>query len=192
MKKTVIIGNLGQDAQVKTTQQGQAFSSFTVAVSEKRNGQETTTTWFSCSGWGERFTGSLVQYLKKGTKVYLEGNYSPAIYQRNDGTSDISHNFMVNHIELLGGGQQSTGQQAAAPAPQGFPPAQHAAQAPQGFPPAQHAAPAAQGFPPAQDMPFPNQQQRAAEPMNTSQRLAQQQPFPSTPGSGHSDDDLPF
>lgn len=181
MKKTVIIGNLGQDAQVKTTQQGQAFSSFTVAVTEKRNGQETTT-WFSCSGWGERFTGSLVQYLKKGTKVYLEGNYSPAIYQRNDGTSDISHNFMVNHIELLGGQQ---GQGA---------PAQAAAPAPQGFPAAQAAAPAAQGFPAAQGMPFPNQQQRAPEPMmSTSQRLAQQPVYPSTPGSGHSDDqDLPF
>jgi single-strand DNA-binding protein len=168
MKKTVIIGNLGQDAQVKTTQQGQAFSSFTVAVTEKRNGQETTT-WFSCSGWGERFTGNLVQYLKKGTKVYLEGNYSPAIYQRNDGTNDISHNFMVNHIELLGGQQ---GQGA----------------------PAQAAAPASQGFPAAQGMPFPNQQQRAPEPMmNTSQRLSQQPVYPSTPGSGHSDDqDLPF
>lgn len=180
MKKTVIIGNLGQDAQVKTTQQGQAFSSFTVAVTEKRNGQETTT-WFSCSGWGERFTGSLVQYLKKGTKVYLEGNYSPAIYQRNDGTNDISHNFMVNHIELLGGQQgQGAPSQAAAPAPQGFPAAQAA-------------APAPQGFPTAQGMPFPNQQQRAPEPMmNTSQRLAQQPVYPSTPGSGHSDDDLPF
>lgn len=183
MKKTVIIGNLGQDAQVKTTQQGQAFSSFTVAVSERRNGQETTT-WFSCSGWGERFTGSLVQYLKKGTKVYLEGNYSPAIYQRNDGTNDISHNFMVNHIELLGG-QQAQGAPAQAPGQQA------AAPAPQGFPPAQHAAPAMQA--PAQDMPFPNQQQRidALAMMNTSEKLAGQPVYPSTPGSGHSDD-APF
>jgi single-strand DNA-binding protein len=179
MKKTVIIGNLGQDAQVKTTQQGQAFSSFTVAVSEKRNGQETTT-WFSCSGWGDRFTGNLVQYLKKGTKVYLEGNYSPAIYQRNDGTNDISHNFMVNHIELLGGQQ---GQGA---------PAQPAAAAPQSFPPSQPAAPAMQA--PAHDTPFPNQQQRTEAPamMNTSEKLAGQPAYPSTPGSGHSDDDLPF
>jgi len=164
MKKTVIIGNLGQDAQIKTTQQGAQYLSFTVAVSEKRSGQETTT-WFSCSGWGDRFvTGQLGQYLRKGTKVYIEGNYSPSLFQRQDGTTDISHNLMVNQLELLGSAPQATGQPAAAPAP---------------------AAPAAA---PAAPTSWPAAQQGV--PQNTSQKLAQQ-PDPWTPGSGHSDD-MPF
>ncbi len=115
MKKTVIIGNLGQDAQIKATQQGKQYLSFSVAVTEKRSGQETTT-WFSCSGWGDRFvTSQLGQYLKKGTKVYIEGNYTPSMFQRQDGSMDISHNLMVDQIELLGGAPQQ-----AAPAAQNF------------------------------------------------------------------------
>ena len=169
MKKTVIIGNLGQDAQIKATQQGTQYLAFSVAVTEKRNGQETTT-WFSCSGWGERFvSGQLGQYLKKGTKVYIEGNYSPSLFQRQDGTTDISHNLMVNQLELLGGATQAPGQQAAAPAPQESPASKHAGwSVPQGYPVPQAAAPAMQ---------------------STSDKLRE---F-GTPGSGHSDDqDLPF
>lgn len=164
MKKTVIIGNLGQDAQVKTTQQGAQYLAFNVAVTEKRNGQETTT-WFSCSGWGERFvSGQLGQYLKKGTKVYIEGNYSPSLFQRQDGTTDISHNLMVNQLELLGGAPQAQGQQAAAPAPAADPQPAMQTRAPQPM----AAAPAMQ---------------------STSDKLRE---F-GTPGSGYSDDqDLPF
>jgi single-strand DNA-binding protein len=168
MKKTVIIGNLGQDAQVKATQQGTQYLSFSVAVTEKRKGQETTT-WFSCSGWGERFvTSQLGQYLKKGTKVYIEGNYTPSLFQRQDGTTDISHNLMVDQIELLGGAPQQ-----AAPAAQNFGQDQQPAMQ-------TRTAPAAQ----------PVQSPTYAQPMqNTSDKLQQ---F-GTPGSGHSDDqDLPF
>jgi len=178
MKKTVIIGNLGQDAQVKTTQQGQQFLGFTVAVSEKRNGQESTT-WFSCSAWGERFvTGPVGQYLKKGTKVYLEGNYNPSLFNAQDGSVQISHNFMVNQLELLGGAPQQ-------------------------------AEPIAQtmGHPMAQPMAaIPNQAVRTPELVSASQKIAAanvsmngqfavpaQQPLYSAPGSGHTDDqDLPF
>lgn len=166
MKKTVIIGNLGQDAQVKTTQQGAQYLAFNVAVTEKRKGQETTT-WFSCSGWGERFTTTLAQYLKKGTKVYVEGNYTPSMFQRNDGTTDISHNLMVDQIEFLGSAPQATGQQASAPAP-------------------------AADLQPAMQTRAPQQMAAAPAMQNTSDKLRQ---F-GTPGSGHSDDqnddDLPF
>lgn len=169
MKKTVIIGNLGQDAQVKTTQQGAQYLAFTVAVSEKRNGQETTT-WFSCYGWGERFvTGQLGQYLRKGTKVYIEGNYSPSLFQRQDGTTDISHNMMVNQIELLGSAPQQAAPQQAAP-----------------ITPPLGAAPMAASSPfvgSPQQYPVQNQQFRQNEPMHAV----------STPGSGHTDDqDLTF
>lgn len=177
MKKTVIIGNLGQDAQVRQTQQGKQYLAFTVAVSEKSNGQETTT-WFSCSGWGERFTtGRLMEFLKKGTKIYIEGNYSPSLYQRQDGSMDISHNLMVNQIELLGSApQQQYPAQQAAPAAQ--PMAQTVAQ------------PQPQQF--AQPMANPNQAFRGAEPISTSQKIAAQNAG-WTPGSGHTDDaDIPF
>ncbi len=122
MNKTVIIGNLGQDAQVRTTEGGKSFLSFSVAVSEKR-GDQSHTTWFSCSGWGERFTaGRLAEFLKSGTKVYIEGKYAPSLFNRQDGSVDISHNLMVNQIELLSAAPQAPvaqaiAGQAATPAP---------------------------------------------------------------------------
>lgn len=119
----MIIGNLGQDAQVRQTQQGKQFLSFSVAVSEKK-GEERVTRWFSCSAWGDRYvTGGIVQYLKSGTKVFIEGKYEPSIYNRQDGSVDISHNIMVANIELISVAQQNT---VAAP---GTPVAQPHAQA---------------------------------------------------------------
>lgn len=191
MKKTVIIGNIGQDAQVKTTQSGKQLASFTVAVSEKI-GQQEQTTWFNCSGWGDRFTGTLVQYLRKGTKVYIEGNYSPRMFQRTDGSMDISHDLMVNHIELLGGQQQQ--QQPVQPQPQYQQPA----------PQPQYQQQPAQPQPQFQQPVQPQFQQPA--PMSSSEKIQGwqngtvaapagypvQQP---NPGSGHKDDfnnDPPF
>lgn len=114
MNKTVIIGNLGQDAQVRQTQDGKSFLSFSVAVSEKR-GDQSQTTWFSCSAWGERFVnGRLVEFLKSGTKVYIEGKYAPSIFSRQDGSMDISHNLMVNQVELLSAAAQAPVAQALA------------------------------------------------------------------------------
>lgn len=173
MKKTVIIGNLGQDAQVKQTQTGQQFLGFTVAVSEKRNGQESTT-WFSCSAWGDRFvTGAVGQYLKKGTKVYLEGNYNPSLFNAQDGSVQISHNLMVNQIELLGSVPQGQPQQTAQQ-------------------PVQAQAPIQQ--PVQQSAQQPVYQQQATTFQNPTQPIY-------TPGSGHrddmanagvTDDDIPF
>lgn len=124
MNKTVIIGNLGHDAQVRQTQDGKYFLSFSVAVSEKR-GDQSQTTWFSCSAWGDRFVGGrLGEFLKSGTKVYIEGKYAPSLFNRQDGTVDISHNLMVNQIELLSAAPQAPVAQAIAQQPQAAQPAQ--------------------------------------------------------------------
>jgi single-strand DNA-binding protein len=100
MKKTIVIGNLGNLADVKYTGDGKPYITFSVAVSEKvKDGEKTT--WFNCVGWGERYSGGILPYLKKGTKVYLEGNYTPRLYTTNAGSQAISHDITVSHIELL-------------------------------------------------------------------------------------------
>jgi single-strand DNA-binding protein len=187
MQKTVIIGNLGQDAQVKTTQQGAQYLAFSVAVSEKRNQQEVTT-WFSCSGWGERFLGAIVPHLKKGTKVYIEGKYQPSLYTQQDGTIVISHNLMINHIELLGGVQQ---QQGVAQPQQGVAQPQQPNTAVQ-RPVANVAQPVANV---AQPKPQPaynpyTAQAHAAQQANGNPVQGANQGW--TAGSGHSDDNFQF
>lgn len=74
MKKIIIIGNLGKDAEARQTAYGKTFYTFSVAVSEKyvnqKNEEVEETTWFECL----TSKSKLAQYLKKGKKVYIEGN----------------------------------------------------------------------------------------------------------------------
>lgn len=100
MNKTIITGNLGSDAEIKQTKEGRTYLSFSVAVSD---GKDKPTTWFNASAWSERFTTSkLIEYMKKGTKVLVDGKYVPTAWVREDGTPDVSHNILVNDIELMG------------------------------------------------------------------------------------------
>ena len=100
MNKTIITGNLGSDAEIKQTKEGRQYLSFSVAVSD---GKDKPTTWFSASAWADRFINSkLIDYMKKGTKVLVDGKYVPTAWSREDGTPDVSHNILVNDIELMG------------------------------------------------------------------------------------------
>lgn len=106
MNKTIVTGNLGRDAEIKTTKGGKDFIAFSVANTEKRAGEDVTT-WFGCSIFNEKMVaGTIIKYLTKGKKVLIEGSYSPSTWAREDGTVEISHNFLVYNIELFGGNDQ--------------------------------------------------------------------------------------
>jgi single-strand DNA-binding protein len=74
MKSITIAGNIGKDAEIRTTQGGETITSFNVAV-EERNGQDKRSLWFTCSLWGKRGT-ALAQYLTKGGKVSVSGDFT--------------------------------------------------------------------------------------------------------------------
>ena len=100
MYKSVIIGHIGQDATYKDFN-GTRFISFSVAHSERfkdANGETVErTTWFSCLKRGE---SKIIEYLKKGTLIYLEGSPTHRIYEQN-GKPQIGNNLNVLRIELL-------------------------------------------------------------------------------------------
>lgn len=111
MQKTIIIGNVGQDAELKTIDSG-SFYSFTVAVNDKEN-----TTWFSIAA-SSRFEKA-APYLKKGTKVYIEGKYTPKLYTNKDGQQVVSHSLSMYQVELLGSNVPSTKPDSVSPEPSG-------------------------------------------------------------------------
>lgn len=94
-----VIGNLGNDAEIKNIN-GKEVVSFNVAHSEKYNGQENTT-WVSVLWYGNG--GNLVQYLKKGAKVFVRGRLSVNIYQTRDGRWNAGVNLTATEINLCGG-----------------------------------------------------------------------------------------
>lgn len=113
MLKMQIIGNLGKDAEVKQTQAGQTIINFSVAHSYKKQGQDATV-WVDVSKFVEQGqTTAIAQYLKKGTKVYVEGMPSANGWTGQDGTVNASLRLTAYQIELLGGQAQAQPQAQA-------------------------------------------------------------------------------
>ena len=121
MLKVEIIGNIGNDAVVKDFN-GKKYIAFNVAHSEKyKDAQGNTvekTTWVSVLKPGE---SNVVQYLKKGTGVYICGDLSVKSYQDNTGRWQTGVNCLAREVQLLPGGkrEQNPTQQANTPQPQG-------------------------------------------------------------------------
>jgi single-strand DNA-binding protein len=71
MNNIVIIGRLGQDPELKTTQSGKQVCNFSVAVNEGY-GENKKTVWFNCVLW-EKTAEVAAKYLKKGSQACVRG-----------------------------------------------------------------------------------------------------------------------
>jgi len=102
MMKLTITGHIGQDATVKEWN-GQHFIAFSVANTESytdgNNVKHETTEWVSCLKRIKEGSG-LVQYMKKGTKVFVEGALSKKMFDKN-GQRECGLNCNVSYLELL-------------------------------------------------------------------------------------------
>ena len=96
MKTITIAGNIGKDAETRTTPMGDSVTSWTVAV-EDRQGKEKATLWFDCSLWGKRGV-ALQPYLTKGGKVCVAGDLSKREY---DGKTYLT--IRADQVTLMGG-----------------------------------------------------------------------------------------
>lgn len=121
-QKLIIAGNLGKDPELKFIQSGDAVTSFSVATNRKytdKTGQKVDeTTWFRVSVWGKQ-AESCNQYLKKGSKVLVEGRLNadkatggPRIFQRQDGTQGASFEITAESVRFFG---SSDGEKHAEP-----------------------------------------------------------------------------
>lgn len=91
-----VIGNLGRDAQTKQISD-RSYVSFDVAH-EQRNGENRETVWVSVLWYGNG--GNLVQYLKRGAKVFVRGRLVPGIYTGRDGVARLSLSLMATEVHM--------------------------------------------------------------------------------------------
>ena len=104
MQKLSIIGNLGQDATEKAFSDGKKVINFSVAVSngKTKEGAERPSSWFNCQLWIEKDQSSKIKdFLKSGTKVYLEGTPKAEAYLDKEGKAIASIVLVVSYRELL-------------------------------------------------------------------------------------------
>lgn len=95
LNKATLIGNLGRDPEVRTTQGGKQVVTFNVATSESwkdaRSGERVEKTeWHRVVIWNEGLGTIAEQYLAKGSKVYVEGKLVTNKYTGNDGVERYS------------------------------------------------------------------------------------------------------
>lgn len=103
MLKSILIGNLGADAEVKSAN-GREFVTFRVAHSWNFTSQDGTTNsgtiWVDCIGNNLK---GVVEYLKKGTQVYVEGNVSLRVYSSKvDRCMKAGLTINVDTLQLIG------------------------------------------------------------------------------------------
>jgi single-strand DNA-binding protein len=74
-----VLGNVGSDPERKTAASNTTYCRFTVASSRKAKGQKITT-WINCTVFDERKIDFVMNYIRKGTKVFVEGEPSARVY----------------------------------------------------------------------------------------------------------------
>lgn len=90
VNKVILVGNLGRDPEVRFSQAGQKIVNMSVATSEtwkdKNSGErKEKTEWHRVVVFDERLADVCERYLKKGSKVYLEGTLQTRKWTGNDG-----------------------------------------------------------------------------------------------------------
>ena len=107
INKAILVGNLGQDPEVRYTSNGTAVANLRVATSEtwkdKQSGeQRENTEWHSVVLFGK--TAEIAgQYLKKGRQVYLEGKLQTRKWQDKSGADRYTTEIVCNDMQMLGG-----------------------------------------------------------------------------------------
>ena len=142
VNKVILIGNLGQDPEVRYMPNGKAVANITVATSESWKDQQgqlqERTEWHRCAMYA-RLAEIAGEYLKKGSKVYLEGRLQTREWQDQQGQKRYTTEIIVNEMQMLDGRNAGGGASMGAPSqPQGQ-------QGNWGRPQQQPAAPAPQG-----------------------------------------------
>lgn len=79
VNKVILIGNLGQDPEIRSTQDGREIANFSLATSEswkdKNSGEKKEKTeWHRVVVFSQGLIGVIKNYVKKGTKLYIEGS----------------------------------------------------------------------------------------------------------------------
>ncbi len=118
LNRVTLIGNLGKDPEVRTTPSGATVCNFSLATTEtykdKNDTWQEVTDWHNIVIWN-RLGEVAGQYLKKGSKVYLEGKLKTRSYEK-DGITRYMTEVFVNNMVLLPSGNYQGGSGNYAPA----------------------------------------------------------------------------
>lgn len=103
VNKVIIVGNLGADPEVKRTQDGRPVVGLSVATSESWRDKNTgerreKSEWHRVAIWNEGLCKVAEQFLRKGSKVYLEGQLQTRKWQDQNGNDRYSTEVVLQNF----------------------------------------------------------------------------------------------
>ena len=120
VNKVILIGNLGKDPELRYTNSGTAVATFSVATNESRKDQsgniQEKTEWHNIVAWS-KLAEICGEYLKKGSKLYLEGRLQYRTYDDKNGVKRYATEIVMDQMLMLdsrgaGGAATASGEQS--------------------------------------------------------------------------------
>jgi single-strand DNA-binding protein len=109
-EQTIIIGNVGRDAETRFLQSGVQVTDFSVAVTSSwgtGDERKERTTWYRVTAW--RGLGEVcAKYVKKGMSVMVSGTVSASAYMGQDGQPKASLDLTARDVQFLTRSEDST------------------------------------------------------------------------------------
>jgi single-strand DNA-binding protein len=103
INKVIIIGNLGQDPEIRKTQDGREIANFSLATTEswkdKSSGEKKERTeWHKISVFSQGLVDIIKQYVKKGSKLYIEGALQTRKWKDGNGIEKYNTEIVLQNF----------------------------------------------------------------------------------------------
>lgn len=119
VNKVILVGNLGQDPEAKFMQNGDAVTNISIATSEvwkdKNTGEQQERTEWHRIVFFRKLAEIAGQYLRKGSKVYVEGRLQTRKWQDQSGADRYTTEIVANELQMLDSSNSSDGKAKAKP-----------------------------------------------------------------------------
>ncbi len=113
INKVILVGNLGQDPEVRYTQAGGAITNISIATTDswtdKQSGQKQDRTEWHRVVFFNRLAEIAAEYLRKGSQVYVEGSLRTRKWQDQQGQERYTTEIVAAELQMLGGRGESSG-----------------------------------------------------------------------------------
>lgn len=126
INKVILVGNVGQEPQIRTMQSGQRVASFSLATSERWRDRQSgemkeQTEWHRIAVFNPSLVDVTERMLQKGTRVYIEGSLRTRKWQNQQGvdtfTTEVVLNQYAGQMVILTGAKAMDGSEAPVSAP---------------------------------------------------------------------------
>ena len=110
VNKVILIGNAGQDAELKSTSSGKSVANFSLAINEgfrdKAGKSAQRVEWVRCVAWN-KLAEIAGKYVSKGRLVFVEGRLQTRQYENREGTEKTVSEVVVTTLRVLSGGKNN-------------------------------------------------------------------------------------